>query len=443
MQRCLGAVFLFTFLAIPLGSADAGGLPDIKIGPKNPMPACATPGRMMDYLRSRNAELNPRYDGIATEYMRTGELLGVRWDYAFYQMIIETGSLSYRRGNRQGDVKPTQNNFAGLGATGGGEGGDSFPTIAAGVRGHLEHLLVYAGEKVANPVADRTRKIQEWGVLTSWQSRFTRPISYADLASQWAPGSNSYAKMLEAVAERFEEFCGKPDPRPELVAEARGQRDGRLAEAVADERPSGSELARRAIVDSKAQDNRFGLGAQAAPKATVPFKMLNSPDVADANDKQLADTARGEVRTEPLAKPKETAKAKDLTAAIKAKSAATSLAPASIVTSSTNSTAKATSLPEKSQRMASAAGSAKQLETLAAGQKCRVWTASYGGQKAMIIRSMVDKVVNYTVLDVNDGSEQREADAFIAAYAKDGKITGQFTTQSQALDKAFELCPEG
>jgi len=50
-------------------------------------------------------------------------------------------------------------------------------------------------------------------------------------------------------------------------------------------------------------------------------------------------------------------------------------------------------------RVASAAGAAKQMvEPPAAGQKCRVWTASYGGQKAMIIRSLVDKVVNYTVM---------------------------------------------
>ena len=79
----------------------------------------------------------------------------------------------------------------------------------------------------------------------------------------------------------------------------------------------------------------------------------------------------------------------------------------------------------------------------AAGQKCRVWTASYGGQKALIIRSLVDKVVNYTVLDVNEGAEKREAEAFISAYAKEGKIAGEFSSQAQALDKAFELCPEG
>ncbi len=56
-----------------------------------------------------------------------------------------------------------------------------------------------------------------------------------------------------------------------------------------------------------------------------------------------------------------------------------------------------------------------------------MWTASYGGQKAMIIRSVIDQVVNFTVLDVNEGSETREAEAFISAYAKNGKIAGEYT----------------
>ena len=51
--------------------------------------------------------------------------------------------------------------------------------------------------------------------------------------------------------------------------------------------------------------------------------------------------------------------------------------------------------------------------------------------------------MNYTVLDVNEGTEKREAEAYIAAYAKGGVIAGEFTSQTQALDKAFELCPEG
>ncbi len=47
------------------------------------------------------------------------------------------------------------------------------------------------------------------------------------------------------------------------------------------------------------------------------------------------------------------------------------------------------------------------------------------------------------MLDVNEGSEKREAEAYISAYAKGGQTVGEFSNPSQALDKAFELCPDG
>src|SRR5215470_10112999 len=264
MQRRVAAILACLFVSAPFHVAGAATLPEIRTSARNPMPECVTPGRLMEYLRSRNPDLNPRYDGVATEYMRLGERLAVRWDFAFYQMIIETGSLSYRRGNRAGDVKAAQNNFAGLGAIGGGVTGESFKDIATGVRAHLEHLLLYAGDKVENPTAERTRKVQEWGVLNAWHKRFTRPITFSDLAQQWAPGSNSYGKMLEDIADRFGEFCAQPDPQPELVAEARGATKdaGPASLAEAPDRPVGAELAKRAIEDGKAQDDdrRSALG---------------------------------------------------------------------------------------------------------------------------------------------------------------------------------------
>jgi hypothetical protein len=78
----------------------------------------------------------------------------------------------------------------------------------------------------------------------------------------------------------------------------------------------------------------------------------------------------------------------------------------------------------------------------APGSKCRVWTASYGGQKAIIIKSTSDGMTNFTVLDVNEGSEKREAETYISAYAKGGAQVAEFSNQTQALDKAFDLCPE-
>src|SRR5262249_48121017 len=78
----------------------AASLPEIKISASNRVPECVTPGRLLAYLKSRNPELNPRYTGIATEYMRLGEQLGVRWDFAFYQMLLETGQLTFAHGTR-------------------------------------------------------------------------------------------------------------------------------------------------------------------------------------------------------------------------------------------------------------------------------------------------------------------------------------------------------
>src|SRR6476619_2827683 len=117
-MRRVGAYFLVAFVSTPLQFAAAGSMPDIKVGARNAVPECVTPGRLIEYLKSRNPDLSPRFESVAVEYMRYGEKLGIRWDYAFYQMILETGALSYRNGSRAGDVKPTQNNFAGLGATG-------------------------------------------------------------------------------------------------------------------------------------------------------------------------------------------------------------------------------------------------------------------------------------------------------------------------------------
>ena len=49
-------------------------------------------------------------------------------------MAIETNFLTYKRPNGDwGDVDPKQNNFAGIGTTGGGVPGDRFPDVKTGV----------------------------------------------------------------------------------------------------------------------------------------------------------------------------------------------------------------------------------------------------------------------------------------------------------------------
>ncbi|HEX4893694.1 MAG TPA: hypothetical protein VFV47_10430, partial [Hyphomicrobiaceae bacterium] len=68
-MRLRTAVGVALALTLPATYAIAADLPPIKVTSSNPVPACATPGRMMGFLRSRNESLDPRLEKIAVEYM--------------------------------------------------------------------------------------------------------------------------------------------------------------------------------------------------------------------------------------------------------------------------------------------------------------------------------------------------------------------------------------
>ncbi|EGN39804.1 hypothetical protein HMPREF0993_01496 [Lachnospiraceae bacterium 5_1_57FAA] len=54
----------------------------------------------------------------------------------------ETGHLQFG-----GDVKVEQFNFAGLGATGNGEPGNSYESVQIGLRAQVQHLKAYASDE--------------------------------------------------------------------------------------------------------------------------------------------------------------------------------------------------------------------------------------------------------------------------------------------------------
>jgi hypothetical protein len=354
-------------------------------------------------------------------------------------MMLETGNLSFK-----GDVSASQNNFAGLGATGRHVPGESFPDVATGVKAHLQHLLLYAGVHLDNPVAERTRKVQEWGILTAWQKSIKGPINYEQLARQWAPTSRRYAREIAGLAEAFYGSpCRSPDPNPELLALARPgaapaqsntATDPKVALADdASDAPttklSGADLARRAVEEARKSGSvvRSSLGAESLippadeapsvavgepqPEQTQPVKILNAAPSEGVSN--TADT-RGPADSAPSHAEKKAKK---------------------IQTAALGAGTKSSVLPGIT---------AKSTMTLSPSKPtCKVWTASYGGSHSVIIKARADHQENYTVLDVNEGSEKREAEAYIAAYAKGGQTIGQFSNPSRALDKAFELCPDG
>lgn len=383
-MRVRAAASLLALLA-PFGfsfSATAATLPPILTTSSNKVPVCVTPGRMMAFLSSRNSNLDSRYDKITVAYMRHGEELGVRWDYGFFQMLVETASLRYT-----GDVRAKQNNFAGLGATGGGVRGESFKDVSSGVRAHLEHVLMYTGTHVENPVAERTRKVQAWGVLDKWRSRLGGPMTYKNLTSKWSPGDRGYPRDIAALAKLFfDTHCNGPDPQPALLAEARSGQDSDTNS------PTVAITKTKTVTAAPAADGASASGATApsgGKKRNVA--VLNAPkkdQVVPFSDSAASD--------------------------------------------------KAGASPDSSSST-----STSQKGKTAAASNCRVWTASYGGARALIIKAVAKGVTNYTVLDVNEGREKREAGAYISAYAKGGSIAGEYPSPETALKQAFQLCPEG
>ena len=368
-------------LAMAAGFASpafAKTLPGVQLTPSNQPRQCTTPGRLLAFLRQRNPNLRAKFNKISVDYMRHGRDLGIRWDYAFFQMVVETNSLKFT-----GDVSYRQNNFAGLGATGGGVKGEFFRTVSDGVRAHQQHLMIYAGLRVDNPVAERTRKVQSWRILDKWRKRFRgRPVTFGDVGSKWAPFDRRYADDIEAIAKTFySNHCNRPDPYPQLLAEAGGQTQQSQTQQF---KPTAFRQ------PDYTTNNRAALGATNIERSTQPpakYRTLNSGAATAPNE-----------RTQPSTSDQQRTAAKFASPALKPPSAT---------------------------------------------QKCRVWTASYGGQKAMIIRSKANRTINYTVLDVNKGREDAEAKAYIAAYAKGGQRIGDFASKSDAMDKAFKLCPKG
>ena len=79
---------------------------------------------------------------------------GVSPELLFVQAMKETAWLRFG-----GDVRVTQLNFGGIGATGGGAGGASFGSVREGLRAQVQHLRAYADPsvtqaKLAHPVVD-------------------------------------------------------------------------------------------------------------------------------------------------------------------------------------------------------------------------------------------------------------------------------------------------
>ncbi|MGI9521036.1 MAG: hypothetical protein ACR2PG_05235 [Hyphomicrobiaceae bacterium] len=162
----------------------------------------------MAFLKSSNKRLLPTFANIADWYKHHGRIWKVRWDYAFYQMLIETNFLKFRAPNgRRGDVSPRQNNFAGIGTTGGGVPGNSFADVSTGVLAQIQHLVVYSGEYIPKPVAPRTRLKQDLILRLSRPVAKRRPGTVQDVSGRGAVDRKD-GRSIEYIARRYRKrYC--------------------------------------------------------------------------------------------------------------------------------------------------------------------------------------------------------------------------------------------
>jgi|GEM_PF-1212516 len=147
--------------------------------------------QLATFLKLNNSgDFATRFPNLARLYVEEAAKEGVNHDIAFCQMCLETGYLRFG-----GDVEPDQNNFAGIGALGGGVAGASFPNARTGVKAQIQHLKAYASTENINdpPLVDpRFNQVNPRGKATRVQ----------DLSRRWAADAR-YGDRILAILRRL------------------------------------------------------------------------------------------------------------------------------------------------------------------------------------------------------------------------------------------------
>ncbi len=460
------------------GLPSAKAAPPIRTSEGNRVPACVTPERLMAFVSEHNPRVDPRFREIARWYKYYGEGWRVRWDYAFFQMLLETNYLSYRRGDgHRGDVWETQNNFAGIGATGGGVRGERFADVKTGVHAQIQHLVAYSGEHLVAPIAQRTRENQDDIIAES--NRLRRPVTFADLARRWA-ADRTYGKSIDFVADLFRKQHCEPathavesDVPPEPLPMRRewrypfrppsglgGPKPTDADSPGADASPQGGS---EEVLPWLAKPGPSAPAAQAIPQTAAPKKPAaksagHAPKVAKAHKSAQKAKKAGVITTAvapvtaPAMNPASVQTAQQ--AAEGTANAAATDQPSSQVAAKSDDTGYLPWLPtfritpERSQPsrlggpLPAELGDAAKAATAAPAPTCKVLVASYGGRKTLLIRSRSGAEVQYTALTIVEGFERSMFDAYARTEAVGAEVVGEYQTPDAALADARVNCPE-
>lgn len=136
----------------------------------------------------------PDIDTFCTIVIEEADAEGVRGEVVFEQAMLETGWLQFG-----GDASAGQFNFSGLGTTGGGVAGNSFPDVRTGIRAQVQHLKAYASSEELNQacVDNRFQYVsRESAPYVEWLGIQENPYG-----GGWAAGRNYGYKLRSLLAE--------------------------------------------------------------------------------------------------------------------------------------------------------------------------------------------------------------------------------------------------
>ncbi|WP_204205969.1 glucosaminidase domain-containing protein, partial [Faecalitalea cylindroides] len=170
-----------------------------------------TVSQMVNWFNDNNSNFdkftkysNGEYDGIYKKaginsiedfcqiYYEEATAEGIRVEVAFSQAMLETGFLTYG-----GQVKPSQFNFAGLGATDNGASGASFNSVREGIRAHIQHLKCYSStDPLVNECVDPrwNESLRGKAIYVEYLSIPNNPYNVG-----WATDKNYSKKILNLM----------------------------------------------------------------------------------------------------------------------------------------------------------------------------------------------------------------------------------------------------
>ncbi len=153
----------------------------------------ATQAQMVEFIKMRNPhpKINCSVEDLVRYYYEEGAIEGIRADIALCQAIKETGTWNYG-----GDVTPDQNNFCGLGTTGGGVKGGYFATPQLGARAHIQHLLVYTSTR---PTKLENIDPRYDHIINNRRDVYGQIHTWTGLNGVWASPGHNYGQDILAL----------------------------------------------------------------------------------------------------------------------------------------------------------------------------------------------------------------------------------------------------